>query len=62
MRKADAHIRIRPCLELVLHGEDGSPWRLTVPAGMQQFIGFYPRVEGLDAGGPLLRFEVANPA
>jgi hypothetical protein len=63
MRKADAHIRIRPrrpCLELVLRLEDGSPWRLTVSAGMERFIGYYPRVEGLDCGGPLLRFEVAG--
>jgi hypothetical protein len=49
-------------VELVLHLEDGSPWRLTVSAGMERFIGHYPRVEGLDAGGPLLRFQVANAA
>ncbi|HEX8238213.1 MAG TPA: hypothetical protein VF574_00555 [Allosphingosinicella sp.] len=48
-------------LELVLRREDGSPWRLTVSAGMERFIGYYPRVEGLDSGGPLLRFKVADP-
>ena len=49
-------------LELVLRLEDGSPWRLTLSAGMQRFIGYYPRVDGIDAGGPLLRFRVADPA
>jgi hypothetical protein len=49
-------------LELELRLADGSPWRLTVSAGMVRFIGYYPRVEGIDAGGPLLRFQAANPA
>lgn len=65
MRKSDARIHIRsrlPCLELVLRREDGSPWRLTVSAGMERFIGAYPLVDGLDPGGPLLRFRTADPA
>lgn len=49
-------------LELVLRLEDGSPWRLTVSAGMERFIGYYPRLDGLDAGGPLLKFGIAKPA
>lgn len=49
-------------VELVLRREDGSPWRLTVSRAMERFIGYYPRVEGIDAGGPLLRFTVADPA
>ena len=49
-------------LELVLRLADGSPWRLTVSAGMERFIGYYPRVDGIDAGGPLLRFRIADPA
>jgi hypothetical protein len=49
-------------LELVLRLADGTPWRLTLSPGMERFIGFYPRVDGIDAGGPLLRFEIANPA
>lgn len=49
-------------LELVLRLADGSPWRLTVSSGMERFIGYYPRVDGIDAGGPLLSFRVANPA
>ena len=52
----------RPCLELELRLEDGSPWRLTVSAGMERFIGHYPLVDGLDAGGPLLRFRPADVA
>lgn len=51
-----------PCLELLLRREDGSPWRLTVSPGMERFIGFYPRADGLDAGGPLLRFRTVHPA
>ncbi|HLL31289.1 MAG TPA: hypothetical protein VK403_09865 [Allosphingosinicella sp.] len=65
MRNISPRFRARPqtlCLELVLRLEDGSPWRLTVSAGMERFIGCYPRVEGLDADGPLLRFQPAGPA
>ncbi|HEX8263753.1 MAG TPA: hypothetical protein VF547_12860 [Allosphingosinicella sp.] len=51
-----------PRLELVLRLADGGPWRLSLSAGMERFIGYYPRVEGLDPGGPLLRFRVADPA
>ena len=49
-------------VELVLLCPDGSPWRLTLSPGMERFIGHYPRIDGIDAGGPLLRFDVANPA
>jgi hypothetical protein len=49
-------------VELALRLEDGSPWRLTVSAGMERFIGFYPLVDGLDPGGPLLRFKTAGLA
>ena len=49
-------------LELVLRDADGSPWRLTVSAGMERFIGHYPRVDGLDCGGPLLSFRIADAA
>ena len=51
-----------PRLELVLRLADGSPWRLSLSAGMERFIGYYPRVDGIDAGGPLLRFRVVDPA
>jgi len=46
-------------LELVLRLADGSPWRLTLSPGMERFIGYYPRIDGFDPGGPLLRFQVA---
>ena len=65
MRKA--HASFRPCadsprLELELRLADGGPWRLSVSAGMERFIGYYPRVEGIDGGGPLLSFRVVDPA
>lgn len=65
MRNAHASFRPNaesPRLELVLRLADGSPWRLSVSAGMERFIGFYPRLEGIEPGGPLLRFRVADPA
>lgn len=49
-------------LELVLRLADGAPWSLTVSAGMERFIGYYPRIDGIDSGGPLLSFRVADPA
>lgn len=49
-------------MELVLRLEDGSPWTLTASAGMERFIGRYPRVDGLNPGGPLLRFRMSDPA
>ncbi|MET1112420.1 MAG: hypothetical protein ABWX67_12935 [Allosphingosinicella sp.] len=64
MPNLDSRFRSRPsapCLELALRLEDGSPWRLTVSAGMERFIGAYPLVEGLDPDGPLLRFRAASP-
>ena len=65
MRNVDALFRRgpqSPRLELVLRDADGGPWRLTVSPGMERFIGYYPRVDGIDCGGPLLRFRVADPA
>jgi hypothetical protein len=50
-----------PRVELLLRLEDGSPWRLTISAGMERFIGYYPKVDGIDGGGPLLSFRTANP-
>jgi len=51
-----------PRVELVLRLADGNPWRLTFSQGIERFIGPYPRVDGIDCGGPLLRFRVADPA
>lgn len=47
-------------IELVLRLEDGSPWRLIVSRGMDRFIGYYPRVDGLVTDGPLLRFRAVS--
>jgi hypothetical protein len=43
-------------VELVLRLPDGSPWSLTFSPGMELFIGRYPRLDGIDPGGPLLSF------
>lgn len=49
-------------VELLLRLEDGSPWRLTVSAGVERFVGRFPLIEGLRADGPLLRFRAAEQA
>ena len=46
--------------ELVLRLPDGSPWVLGMSAGMERFIGWYPRVDGIDAGGPLLCYRAVQ--
>jgi hypothetical protein len=47
-------------LELVLPGNDGAPWVLSLSAGMEKFIGAYPRIDGFGAGDPLLAFRPAG--
>jgi hypothetical protein len=47
-------------LELVLAGDDGVPWILSLSAGMERFIGAYPRIDGFGAGDPLLVFRPAG--
>jgi hypothetical protein len=50
-------------LELPLQLPDGTPWPLRLSPGMQRFIGYYIRVEGIDCGGPLLAYRrVTIPA
>lgn len=64
MRNLDSKFHSQPRtpgLELVLRTEDGSLWRLTVSPGIERFIGAYPLVDGIDAGGPLLSFRTAGP-
>jgi hypothetical protein len=51
-----------PRVELSLRREDGSPWTLTMSAGMERFVGYYPKVDGIDSGQPLLDFRTINPA
>ena len=48
--------------ELVLRRPDGAAWVLSMSAGVERFIGWYPRVDGLDAGGPLLSYRIVHPA
>lgn len=55
-------VAANPRVELLLRLEDGSPWRLSVSAGMERFIGYYPRVDGIDPGAPLLSFQAVDPA
>jgi hypothetical protein len=47
-------------LELVLRDGDGAPWVLSLSAGMEAFIGAYPRIDGFGAGDPLLVFRPAG--
>jgi hypothetical protein len=51
-----------PRVELVLFDRHEREWTLTVSAGMERFIGFYPRLDGIASDGPLLRYRVADPA
>ena len=44
-------------VELVLRLPDGSPWSLTFSPGIERFIGYYSRLDGLDPGGALLTFR-----
>jgi hypothetical protein len=43
-------------VELVLRLPDGAPWTLSVSPGIERFIGYYPRLDGIDPGGPLLEY------
>jgi hypothetical protein len=62
MRSAPAFDRRLRRVELELVAADGSAWTLSVSAGMERFIGYYPRLEGLDPGGPLLRYRAVASA
>jgi hypothetical protein len=48
-------------VELLLTRADGSPWSLTMSAGMEKFVGRYPRLTRLLVDGPLLDFRAAYP-
>lgn len=49
-----------PAVELVLGGTDGTPWVLSLSAGMEKFIGAYPRLDGFGGEAPLLVFRRAG--
>jgi hypothetical protein len=53
---------IAPRSEILFRLADGSPWRFTMSAGCERFIGFYPRVPGIEADGGVLRFRRVHPA
>ena len=46
--------------ELVLRMQDGSPWRLSLSAGMERFVGAYPRLPGFASDGALLTYVAAG--
>ena len=50
-----------PRIELVLRLADGSPWRLSLSAGIERFIGRYPRIDGFGDDGALLSFVSRAP-
>ena len=51
-----------PRVELLLRLPDGAPWRLSLSAGLERFIGHYPRLEGFRAAGPLLEYRAVSTA
>ena len=51
-----------PRVELVLHLADGTPWTLTITPGIERFIGYYPRLDGIHCGAPLLEYHRVQPA
>ena len=50
-----------PRVELLLWQPDGLPWSVSFSAGIERFIGAYPRLDGIDSGGPLLEYRAAVP-
>ena len=52
----------RARVELLLTTADGMPWTLTMSAGVERFIGRYPRLNRiLVVDGPLLDYRTAYP-
>ena len=51
-----------PKVELLLTRRDGTPWTLTISAGVQRFIGHYPRIRGIEFEGSLLKYRAVYPA
>ena len=46
---------------MVLRTPEGGEWAVTVSAGVERFIGLYPRLDGITSGEPLLRFRAVQP-
>jgi hypothetical protein len=51
-----------PRVELRLAAADGTHWTVTMSAGMERFVGAYPRLGAMVAAGPLLHFRPAYPS
>ena len=49
-------------LYLVLRRDEGPAWTVRFSAGIEQFIGLYPRLDGFDCGEPLLVYREVDPA
>jgi hypothetical protein len=49
-------------LYLVLRLEDAPAWTIRFSAGIERFIGVYPRLEGFVCGEPLLVFREIDAA
>ena len=46
-------------VELVLNSAEGEAWTVRMSPGIERFIGWYPRLGGIDPGGPLMVFREA---
>ncbi|HEY0148128.1 MAG TPA: hypothetical protein VGB70_03920 [Allosphingosinicella sp.] len=51
-----------PRSEILFRLAGGTPWRFTMSAGCERFIGFYPRVPGIEADGGVFAYRRAEPA
>lgn len=49
-------------LYLVLRRDDAPAWTIRFSAGIERFIGMYPRLEGFECGEPLLVFREIDAA
>ena len=49
-------------VELRLRRADGALWVLSVSAGVERFIGYYPRIDGIVAEGVLLEYRPTQAA
>jgi hypothetical protein len=47
-------------VELLLRTADGRAWVLEMASGCERFIGFYPRICGIEDGKPLLEYRTAG--
>jgi hypothetical protein len=45
----------------MLTRHDGTPWTVSMSAGMERFVGRYPRLTRLVIDGPLLDYRMAYP-